>query len=629
MNYYWKSANRFFLTLSLLISSTVFVYAQKRGFTFESLPPEANMPEAEINSMLQDHEGFIWIASWDGLWKFDGYTTQNYNLIQEGQNRLKSSQINCLFQDHKNRIWVGTNFSGFYLYDRENDQFIQFQQEPRDSVSLISNNVFSIGEDADHLLWIGTDIGLSCFHPETRKFIPFTYPQTERFLCSVLSQDKEFWIGGAWGLGRMVKENDDSSNILIRYSLIPEKPSSQGPDPDRHNFIYTIVPSRIFANTLWIGTKMGLKRVRYAPGDTSYLEIESINTEGSEGFTLSHNSVSDLIEDPEQNCLWIGTFKGLNQLDLGTQKITHYFHEEGNSSISNNVINSLFLDRTDHLWINTDGETDRINFRAEAIGRIQIKDSKKSIDRVTSFASAKTRDGYWLGTHGTGICFVPAEAGIPTHTPSRCYDFLTRSASDFSGFVSDLMVSQKGELWITTEGAGIIRVKEADLPPGGGRITNLKQYTNGTHPVDDYPMAVFESRNGGIWFGYWDKGIGRYDPISNTFTHFHITQDSTFDLHEFPIVQFGETQENDTLFLWVGTRGGGVKKMYYHPSQNSIYLVKARTDFSNQTNEGRYITSIQAEPNTGESIVNAVKNCENGGNTDFRGEKTFKSCIPQ
>ncbi|MEM6697637.1 MAG: ATP-binding protein, partial [Bacteroidota bacterium] len=615
MTYSFKHIAYLTLLLVAMLHHTQVSHAQKVDFTFEQLPPEIVMSNAEIWEIVQDHEGFIWIASWWGLWKFDGYSNKCYYSSLSHQHGLESSQINCLYEDFQKRLWLGTNDSGLYLYDRKHDKFIAFQESSTKLPKIKSNNILSIGADEDHLLWVGTDEGLSCFDLERGIFIAFEDTQSHEeglgdFLCSAsaLSKDNIFWLGGReQGLARIVKGEQNTRGTLARYSLAPNDLEDTDSDYARHNFIYKITPSEIFPNTLWIGTKMGVKKVTYDSADTTKLSVVSLDTDGQENFRLSHNSVNDMVEDVERNGLWIATFKGLNFLDFETGKIIHFFRDENNNnSIANNVIHSLFLDQTDHLWINTFGNINRINFADEVIGQVKVKDKEESVDRITSFAVAHQRDGYWVGTKGSGLCFVPATDGIPNHEASVCYSIKTPLAADYSSFVSEVIVSKAGELWITTEGAGIIRIKEKDIPQTGGVLTNVQQYTKGTHPVNDYPMTAFESRDGSFWFGYWDKGIERYDPVLNTFQHFHFTEGSIVDLYKFPVIHFEETQEQGALFLWVGTSGGGLLKLQYNTSSKTLKLIK---EYKLKTPLiGDFITSIYTLPENGESESLIVSN---------------------
>ncbi|MEM6806487.1 MAG: two-component regulator propeller domain-containing protein, partial [Bacteroidota bacterium] len=573
-----------------------FQYSQSSKFIFEDLPVEVRGFDWEINSMLQDFQGFIWMASWKGLWKFDGYNNENLCQDLSFSNGLKSDQLICLFEDDKNRLWVGSNYSGFYLYDREKNSFIQFQKDLQADLSLRSNNVLSIGADRDQLLWIGTDEGLSCFDPDKREYLAFEAPfqdnesKTQRFFSSAQSEEGLFWVGGEQGLGRLVKGKKGKLDSFTFYNMAPIDISSSSPEYLRHNFIYKIVPSKLFPHTLWVSTKMGLKKVTYNPHNVSQFQLESFDTQKEKNMRLSHNSVSDIVEDTQTKRLWIATFNGLNLLDLEENKVLHFFHDEiSGNSIKNNVVNSLFLDNNKFLWINTDGGTNRINFAKEAVGRIQIKEGKKQVSFTTSFAPAYKRDGYWVGTNGTGLCFIQADKGVPNRQPCSCYSMKTKLAEDLSGFVSDIIVSKQGDIWMSTEGAGIIRIKESSIPPKDTLLIDLEQYTKNSHEVNDYVMALYESVDGGIWFGYWDKGIGRYDPQTNSFVHYDLPK----ELNKYPIYCLNETLEEGEHFLWIGTGGGGLLKLKWENKNDSLHLVK-HFDFNEHEEGGKqnFINSI-------------------------------------
>lgn len=89
------------------------------NYRFENLPLEIGFPNVGVNDLLEDHQGFLWMATWSGLAKYDGYSVKMYRQQPDHSNGLKSNKITQLFEDSKGNLWVGTNYTGFYRYDRK------------------------------------------------------------------------------------------------------------------------------------------------------------------------------------------------------------------------------------------------------------------------------------------------------------------------------------------------------------------------------------------------------------------------------------------------------------------------------------------------------------------------------
>jgi len=102
-----------------LISSNP-LSGQNQGVRFNHLDVEDGLPENTIRSILQDSNGFIWLATWNGLCRYDGYEFEIYKHINGDSSSLQVNKITSLLEDHEKRLWVGTYGGGLSLYNKEN-----------------------------------------------------------------------------------------------------------------------------------------------------------------------------------------------------------------------------------------------------------------------------------------------------------------------------------------------------------------------------------------------------------------------------------------------------------------------------------------------------------------------------
>jgi HD-GYP domain-containing protein (c-di-GMP phosphodiesterase class II)/ligand-binding sensor domain-containing protein len=115
---------------------------------------ERGLPQNSVNALLETRDGYLWIATFGGLARFDGVRFRVFD-GEEG-NGLPSSRILSLFEDRAGRLWVGTQDGGVAL--RDGDRFVDPLPE-----ALPSAVVWTIAEDREGGIWIGTEAGVVRF----------------------------------------------------------------------------------------------------------------------------------------------------------------------------------------------------------------------------------------------------------------------------------------------------------------------------------------------------------------------------------------------------------------------------------------------------------------------------------
>ena len=192
----------------------LFLYGQNKAanFRFEKLPAEIGFSNTGVNDILEDHQGFLWMATWSGLAKYDGYSVKMYRQQPGNTNGLKSNKVTQLFEDNEGNLWAGTNYTGFYRYNRALDVFEQYCRDPEDMNSLSNDNVWAIFQDREAVLWIGTERGLNRFQPEAGRFVHYRNdPADSRSLSHdfvytiAQTPDGSLWVGTEEGLNRLVR----------------------------------------------------------------------------------------------------------------------------------------------------------------------------------------------------------------------------------------------------------------------------------------------------------------------------------------------------------------------------------------------------------------------------------------
>lgn len=127
----------FSVVLFLTVSS---IHAQLH---MESLTVADGLSQGFVTDMIQDHRGFIWIATFDGLNRYDGYNIRRFTVKPFDTWALQAAQINCLYEDDQHLIWIGTH-QGLYVFEPLKERFLKLSQPiielPAAYISLITGD---------------------------------------------------------------------------------------------------------------------------------------------------------------------------------------------------------------------------------------------------------------------------------------------------------------------------------------------------------------------------------------------------------------------------------------------------------------------------------------------------------
>lgn len=557
--------------------------AQKKQFHFEQFPANVVLSHNSITAVLQDHQGFLWLGTWSGLMKYDGYEVKQYKQEPGNINGLESNKITALFEDSQQRLWIGTRNAGLYRYDRGTDQFIQFKHLPNDRTSISDNNVRAILEDHRGQFWIGTENGLNLFDPETLHFKHFFQHASNPgsishdFIYTICqTPDSIIWVGTENGLNRLVRKPDGQPDHFLPYTLIPDGRTISDFPFNFHNYIFKVKPVHNNDRALWIGSKSGLSKMEYSPDAHQDYTVTSVFSQTSVQKKINNSFVLDMVEDKRNN-LWIATFDGLHLVNIGEGTVQGFVPNEDQADmLSNYAVRSLLVDRSENLWIGTEGGLHQLDLSAKPFATIRPDISENISNQVISTViNTGNRQGLWVGTRGGGLNFLPIDSTAGKAT-NRNIRLQVPNAPETANFISDLYADREGWLWITTLGSGIVKVREQDLFTETSVISKLTQYAEATeldHLHDLHLMTVSGSESGDVWAGSWNKGLLRYDRDEDIFYNYASSSDQSVNFEAFPIVDILEQKGKDGPVLWVGTRGGGLIRLTYHEKQNRIQVL--------------------------------------------------------
>ncbi|MCB0466531.1 MAG: hypothetical protein KDC78_12795, partial [Aequorivita sp.] len=298
-----------------------------------------------------------------------------------------------------NRLAIGTNL-GFLLYNPKTQKSTLLQNNFSDNKSLSNNNVLSLLQSKDGVIWIGTRNGLDKLEKENPDFINIrnfihTDGLSEKHVnCFIEENDSLLWIGTAAGLNLFNKKN----NSFQVFKKDMQKDIELETD-------YILSLFRDSKGNKWVGTlKNGLykitaqnqiKKVHFSNADASDTSIHYITEDvngylwlgtGGKGlwkFDTSSNAVKEyptakdgsgpnhpyvfsILEDSYKN-MWVGTpTGGLNLFDRKSERFIYFLNiPENPNSLSDNIVLSLYEDLDHNLWVGTNGGLNKLNQNLE------------------------------------------------------------------------------------------------------------------------------------------------------------------------------------------------------------------------------------------------------------------------
>ncbi|MCL4705523.1 sigma 54-interacting transcriptional regulator [bacterium] len=512
------------------------LFAQSHDIRFEQVSVEQGLSNYAVAKIAQDQQGFLWIATEDGLNKYDGYAFTVYKPDPADSNSLASRFVQMVYADRAGNLYVGAGFDGLRRYNPDTGKFDRFKSEPNHSESLTGKSVHAILEDQHGELWIGTNEGLYRYDPQRDALTIYRHDARDAATISSdyilgLCEDHTgtLWVGTNAGLNRFERER----NAFAHYRHDPKNLTSLNSDLIGH-----IREDR--DGVIWIGTNAGLNRY-----DRKSDTITRCRYDPKDPYAFIPNMVFDIFED-SKGALWIATFHtGLWRYDKTTDRFFRYAHDPDDPhSLSEDRISCIFEDRSGVMWVGTYRHgLNRYERRQDVFTRYPTLRSQGV------YAILQDRNGeLWLGTSGDGLLRYDREGKLLAHyrhDPAKPATLVTYG-------ILALHEDRRGELWIGT-GRGLNRYDAT--------TRNFVRYPH--EPLDPsiadhYEVkTIFEDAAGELWIGTKGSGLCKLDREKKTFTYYYHDPKNPQSLSGNNIWAISEDQNGN---LWIGTFGNGVNR---------------------------------------------------------------------
>ena len=485
------------------------LYSQYQNIKFNHISVEQGLSNPAVKKIIQDRFGFIWIATEDGLNKYDGYTFTVYRNKLGDTTTISNNIVRTLYEDRSGELWIGTWSGGLHKFNREQENFTRLW--PRKSSfkdSIISWSVVNLYESQiknEDMLWIGSTNGLIRYDRREKKYIlymPEEDKRPEKFSNRItgITQDNS---GNLW----IATLLDGLFMFDVKTERFTRWPAgSTNGDKFRNRLVRSLYSSLTSGlDLLWVGTDWdGLYRIEPATGNISHYFHQP-----DDPNSLSNNLILSICQSrvDSSKILWIGTGNGLNQLNQDSNKITRYFHDRSNpGSLSSNQVNDIYEDESGVLWIGTNRGINKITPQKMEFKHLMDNFSITCIQE--SFMDGESI--FWLGTENNGLLKLNSktrEFSVFLLNPKNKKD------QAFPNKINSIIESSVGGnkiLWLGTHN-GLIKLVQ--------KTNQYKHYyISENDPHTNIVKSIVQEQNGIIWVGTSNRYLFKFDPQTELFT---------------------------------------------------------------------------------------------------------------
>lgn len=568
------------------------LYPQSQ-ITFRQLSVKEGLSQNSTVSITQDSTGYLWIATQDGLNKYDGrqfnilpyafvdITKPDYSnlgkvytdrkgeiwIIPQSKIPLKLNRetgifeplpivddVSIIFQDYDFNIWFGTYTNGLFVL-KQNESIPQQVIATKD----IKETVYSITQDKYGNLLLAKDAELVLYNPKTRKLTKTT-PKTiygkpifTNFSDIVFDKNGTQWVS-TFGDGLYFKMEKDSA-----YQRIGQ-PDFTDPLPFDLNITDLHFDKK---NQLWIATYgRGLYMVDFKQQRISHFNVEENNPKA-----LHYNDVLCIYED-YSGTLWFGTDgAGISYYDEYLEKFNSLTNYQTPENINIDVARALAVDQNNAVWVGTSGKgltryepatNSWQSFKSEDLSENKIKS-----DRIMSLL-VDADNSLWIGSQGDGLSILEPQG--------RFMHYATDTEISLSAeTIWDIFTDNEDGFWLATREQGLIQFHKEK-----GELKKYKTQTEAkSGPPGNNIRVIAKGKNETLWLGTEEEGIASFDPVFETFTWYQYSAGT----NSITSNNIKSLYEDSNGVLWIGTNGSGLSA--FDTNQNKFYSFTTEDGLAN------------------------------------------------
>ena len=496
---------------------------------FHQFSTSEGLPNNMVHHISQDKDGFIWISTFYGLFRYDGYETRTYksNLYTPGL--LANNNVLCTAEDNRHPLWIGTH-EGLSVLDKRTGHIRRMTLE-----GINRHRVNDILVTQDGTVYCGYIRGMATYNEQqdtllllTAQNCKGTVPEQVNIQTVIEDEHGDLLIG-TWqdGLYRYVRQ----TNTFIHYSL------------EEANSILSLFQDS--QRQLWIGTNgNGVLKTRFSP-DKKIVVEETFRHDTHHPLSLSSNYIYAIHEDLETHSLWFGTRNGISILPTGeTKNFINYNEKSETHPFPVNEVTSIYRDWNGLMWISTKHSgIFRVDTHASAF-RVAYQNKANTSLTGISTLYVEENDALWAGLE-YGVDYITDNNRTQLLPTNRPYHISYSPSQD--------------KILLALHDGGMAVCKD-------GKIQHRYRRANCKFIPNDLVYWIHEDRQGNWWVGtYWGLGVRYRDGREYCLSH------SEHTLLGKEITCIAEDHDGT---LWLATNNDGIVHITGNMEQPSTWQCK-------------------------------------------------------
>lgn len=567
--------------MAVLYSLFAVGYGQT-DLSFRQLSVNDGLSQNSVVSVAQDIDGFLWIATQEGLNRFDGkeFVIYNRKFLDVTENdRLLLGKV---FADSKNRIWIIPESSVPELLDREVNDFVAIEgiqaancifEDKKGNVwfGTLSGQLFRWNDAIQKAEMIWSDPAfefaaisdydgqqmlitfshhLALWNPESYKLTQIWETNKNIKLSSAKTDQKgKIWIGtlknGAW----IIKSHGEKAIPLSDYFSDPT---------DQNEMILDIfIDSK---NKIWFAT--------YGEGvaivDEVKKTVQKFRYSKQNPRSIYYNDILCVFED-YTGTLWFGSDgAGLSFYDAYLEKFNFYHNAQVPEDINIDVVRAIFVEDNNQVWLGTSGKgLTRFNPTTNSWKTFQHQPSNLqtiSSDRVMSLIG-DGEDKLWIGYQDEGLSILDLKTYTFRHFNERTAVKLPNTS------VWKIHKDKENRFWLCTRNEGLIW-----FDPQKGVIKKFTHDPSDPNSIPDNNIrTITDGDDGELWIGTENHGIAKFDLKTGKFYPIQKQEGSRQAISSNSIKSLYFAKGN---VLWIGTNGAGLNRLDLNTMELSVFSTK-------------------------------------------------------
>jgi len=469
---------------------SVFIYSEEQGIIGN-----------QMQALLLDRTGMLWIATNMGITRFDGEYFENYDALGL-DNTGRRNVVVKMYQDDKDRIWITTVGGGLVIIDLKNNQLLNL------SVGQGLSGFISIGlaPDRKGRLWVCNIRGAVDIIDYTNQTIQTLNRsnglRSDEPIIPMLDSSGRMWIGTNTGCLGIYSEQEKKIKYLCSEGQLKDVVGLAPIGIDRNGHVWASSQKSLCQ----IAEKEGLLSEYNYSGqffDDGIYDMAQRDgwlwfAENGRGLTilnpatnqvkrltaslgLGSNFVSSVIKDKKEN-IWAASSGGLLNIPSNTGIMSNLTTTEG---LSSNAVWSIAEDHSGRIWLGTNGGLDLVDNKTNTVKHLgKLLNHPRTADKIV----IQGPDSIWVG--GNGLALMD----LKNHQLTEYDGFHAAVRTNVLGMYKD----SRNRIWASTIGKGVAILDMSN------RTVSMLDSSNGL--MSNRVWNVSEDKAGRMWVPT-DKGL--------------------------------------------------------------------------------------------------------------------------